>query len=340
MRRVLPFVIALALCACSKKPADTATNASASTPGTTAASAPAKPVPAQLPNVIAKVNGEAITKADFEQAVQQAEQQAGSPVPADRRDAVYRDILDQMIGFRLLQQEAKSRKVPVPDSDVEAQITQMKQQFPNEDAFKTALISQGMSLEQLRGKARDQMALNKLLETEVGPKAAVKPEAVDAFYKENPDKFQQPEQVHASHIQIRAAKDADAATKAKARAKAEQILEQAKSGKDFATLAKQNSEDPGSAANGGDLGFFAPGQMVPQFNDVAFKLKPGAISDVVETDFGYHIIKVLERQPARTVPLDEARERIQQYLETQNREKGTEDFVKALRSKGKVEVFI
>jgi peptidyl-prolyl cis-trans isomerase C len=297
-------------------------------------------VPAQLPAVIAKVNGETITKTEFEQAVHQAEQQAGSPVPADQRDRVYRDILDQMIGYKLLQQEVKTRKTDVPDADVEAQVLQMKQQFPTEDAFKTALISQGMSLEQLKTEARQRLAISKLLEGEVAPKAAVKPDAVETFYKQNPDKFQQGEQVHASHILITAAKDADPATKAKARAKAEALLKQVRAGKDFATLAKQNSQDPGSAPSGGDLGFFAQGQMVGPFNDVAFSLKPGAVSDVVETDFGYHIIKVLERQPGKTVSLDEARPKIQQYLESQNREKETDNFVNGLRSKGKVEVFI
>jgi peptidyl-prolyl cis-trans isomerase C len=342
VRRVLPFVVALALSACSKTPAGETKSGTATTatPVTAAAAVPPKPVPAQLPTVIAKVNGEAINKADFEQAVNQAEQQAGSPVPADQRDRVFRDILDQMIGFKLLEQEVKSRKVPVPDADVEAQLAQMKQQFPSEDAFKTALISQGMSLEQLKTEARQRLAISKLIEGEVAPKVSVKPEAVDAFYKENPDKFQQGEQVHASHILITAAKDADVATKAKARAKAESLLKQARAGQDFAALAKANSQDPGSAPNGGDLGFFAPGQMVPQFNDVAFALKPGAISDVVETDFGYHIIKVLEKKAGRTVPIDEARGRIQQFLEGQNREKETENFVKSLRSKGKVEVFI
>ena len=105
-------------------------------------------------------------------------------------------------------------------------------------------------------------------------------------------------------------------------------------------LAKQHSQDPGSAANGGDLGFFQQGQMVGPFNDTAFSLKPGAVSNVVETDFGYHIIKVIEKQPGRTVPLEEVEPKIERFLEAQNRDKQTGVFVNGLRTKGKVEVFI
>ena len=346
MRRVIPFVIAFALAACSKPsasqtPAAGATAATTGAPGQPATPPmPAKPVPAQLPDVVARVNGEPITKTDFEQAIKTAEQRAGTPVPPDQRDRIYRDILDQMIGYKLLAQESKARKVAVPDAEIEARVISLKQQFPTEDAFTQALAQQHVTVDQIKSDARQEMAISKLVEQEVAQKAAVKPEDVQTFYQQNPKNFQESERVRASHILITAPKAADAATKAQARAKAEAILKDVKAGKDFAALAKQNSQDPGSAANGGDLGFFQQGQMVGPFNDVAFSLKPGAVSDVVETDFGYHIIKVVEKQPGRTVPLEEATPKIQQFLESQNRDKHTGDFVKGLRARGKVELFI
>jgi peptidyl-prolyl cis-trans isomerase C len=347
VRRVLVFVVAVALSACTKSsPGSAKTDAaaaaapSASAPQAAAPAAPPKPVAAQLPDVIARVNGEAITKSDFEDAIKSAEQRAGSPVPPDQRDRVYREILDQMIGYKLLIQESKARKVDVPDADIEARIISFKQQFPNEDAFKQALAQQHLTVEKIKTDQRQQMAVSKLVDEAIAPKVAVKPEDVQTFYSQNPKEFQEAEKVHASHILITAPKDADAATKAQARAKAEAILKDVKAGKDFATLAKQNSQDPGSAANGGDLGFFQQGQMVGPFNDAAFSLKPGAISNVVETDFGYHIIKVIEKQPARTVPLDEVKPKIEQFLGSRNREQQTTAFVNGLRSKGKVEVFI
>ncbi len=345
MRRVIPFVLALALAACSKQPASQAkveqtSPAAAATPGQPPTPQPAKPVPAQLPDVVARVNGETITKSDFEKAIKVAEQRAGTPVPPEQRDRIYRDILDQMIGFKLLGQETKARKVAVSDADVEARIIGFKQQFPSEDAFKQALAQQHVTVEQITSDAREELAIKKLVDDAIAAKVAVKPEDVQTFYEKNPKSFQESERVRASHILITAPKTADAATKAQAKAKAEAILKDIKAGKDFGALAKQHSQDPGSAANGGDLGFFQQGQMVGPFNDTAFSLKPGAVSNVVETDFGYHIIKVIEKQPGRTVPLEEVKPKIEQFLEAQNRDKQTGVFVNGLRTKGKVEVFI
>jgi peptidyl-prolyl cis-trans isomerase C len=118
------------------------------------------------------------------------------------------------------------------------------------------------------------------------------------------------------------------------------VLKDVKGGKDFAALAKQHSQDPGSAVNGGDLGFFQPGQMVGPFNDAAFSLPIGATSDLVETNFGYHIIRVAEKQQGRTVPLEEVRPQVEEYLKNVNREQQTDAFVASLKAKGKVEIFI
>jgi peptidyl-prolyl cis-trans isomerase C len=297
-------------------------------------------VPAELPPVLARVNGEDVTRAELVEYIENLEARAGGPVPAEQRDQVYRRVLDQIVGYKLLQQEAKARSVAVPDAEVEARIGEIKKQFPSEDVFMQMLVDRKMTLERMREDARADMAIGKLIETEIASKVAVKPEQLQEFYDKNPDQFKQEERVRASHILISVPKDADAAAKQQARAKAEQVLADLKSGKDFAALAKQHSEDPGSAVNGGDLGFFQNGQMVGPFNDVAFSLKPGALSDLVETEFGFHIIKVAEKQPSRLIPLDEVRPQLEQFLQNQNREEQTDAFVQSLRSKGKVEILI
>jgi peptidyl-prolyl cis-trans isomerase C len=202
------------------------------------------------------------------------------------------------------------------------------------------LIDRKMTLDQIKSDARRDISISKLIETEIATRVAVKPGQVEDFYKNNPDQFKQPERVRASHILISTAENADAATKAQAKTKAQQILKDVKAGKDFASLARQHSQDPGSAVNGGDLGFFEQGRMVGPFNDVAFSLKPGATSDLVETQFGYHIIRVAEKQAARSVPLEEVRPRLEEYLQHRNRESETESFVKSLRAKGKIEILV
>jgi peptidyl-prolyl cis-trans isomerase C len=350
------LIIALmALPACSKTPAADAAAASTPQPAGAPSALPAgaalsaqalsgqeavKPVPADLPEVIARVNGETITKIDFERAVQSLEGRAGQPVPPAQRDTVYRGILDELVGYRLLTQEAAMRKVTVPDADVSAQIAQIQGQFPTPEAFTKVLAERNVTIEQVRADTRRDMLVAKLLRDEIDAKTAVTPEQVTDFYTKNPDQFKQPERVRASHILISAAKDADVATKAQARAKAEAVLKDVKAGKDFAALAKQHSQDPGSAVQGGDLGFFTQGQMVGPFNDAAFSLAPGATSDLVETDFGFHIIRVVDKQTGRTVPLDEVKTKVEEYLRNQNRRLQTDAFVGGLKAKGKIELFI
>ena len=336
--RVFPLIVALVVCGCSRTATEAATPAKAEA-SQTAADTP-KPVPAELPDVLARVNGETVTKSDFDRAVQAVEARAGGPIPPDQRDRVLRGVLDQLIGYKVLAQETKARNIAVPDAEVDARIGQIRGQFPNEEAFTAMLAQRKLTLEQVKSDARQDMAISKMIEAEIAAKIAVKPEQVTDFYAKNPDQFKEGESVRASHILIAVPKGADATAKAQARAKAEGVLKDVKAGKDFAALAKEHSADPGSAAQGGDLGFFQQGQMVGPFNDAAFSLAPGAISDVVETDFGFHIIKVVEKKPGRTIPLEDVKPQVEQYLQQMNRQEQTEAFVTGLRAKGKIEVLI
>ena len=305
-----------------------------------APAAPPKPVPAQLPEVIARVNGRTITKAEFQLAVRNLESQAGGPVPADRRDAIYRQVLDQLVAFRLLVQECEARKIAVPETEVTARVGEIRKQFPDEQAFKTALAQRQTTPEQLTSDIRDQLAAMKVVEAAVTPTVAVGDQQVSEFYTKNPERFQQPEAVRTSHILIRVPEKADAAARRAARVEADRVRAAAFRGEDFAALARQHSHDQGSAANGGDLGFIARGQTVPAFEEAAFSLKPGQVSQVVETTFGFHVMKVGEHRAARTVPLDEVKGEVTDYLKQQQMEQKTGAFVGQLKAKGKVEILL
>ena len=266
MVHVLLVVVLVIACACNRSGApEPATSSPAEAPaGAPAdAAASAKPVPAALPDVLARVNGETVTKAELEEAVAAVEQRNQGPVPVDQRDRVFRGVLDQLVAFKLLAQEAAARKIAVADADVDTQIAQMRQQFPSEDVFNQALKQQNKTVAMLKADARSNIAIQKMLEQQLAGKIAVTPEQAKDFYDKNPQQFQRPEQVRASHILIGVPQGADVAAKAAVRRKAEGVLKQVKAGGDFGALARTNSEDPGSAVNGGDLGFFPRGQMVP-----------------------------------------------------------------------------
>lgn len=347
---MLPLIAALLIIAACSKGSSAAANApdaapaspqGQAQPGSGSTQPPAiKPVPAELPDVLARVNGETISRGDFEKALRNIEGRAGGPVPADQRDRIFRGVLDQLIGYRLLTQEATARKVTVADAVIDERIAAIRGQFPSQEAFNQALEQQQITVEQLRADTRPELTVDKMLQDELASKVAVNPAQVSDFYQKNPDKFQQSERVRASHILIPVPPNADAAAKQQARTQAEAVLKDVKAGKDFAALARQASQDPGSAPNAGDLGFFERGQMVGPFEQAAFSLKPGETSELVETQFGFHIIKVVDKQPSRAVPLDEVRPQIEQVLEGQNRQQQAQAFVETLKAKGKVEIYI
>ena len=202
------------------------------------------------------------------------------------------------------------------------------------------LQSRGVTLEQLRTDTAQTIAVNVMLKSELEPKITVSEADSKTFYEENKPRFRQEDSVHASHILIRTPEQADAAAKAKAKAQADDLLAQIKKGADFAELARKFSQDPGSAPNGGDLGFFSKGQMVQPFEQAAFNLKPGQMSGVVETPFGFHIIRVSETKAGRDMAYEEVKAQIADFLKQQMRDKKSQEFVDQLKAKGKVQILI
>jgi peptidyl-prolyl cis-trans isomerase C len=334
--------------ACRKAPAASAQAATSSTAttGQTAApsgqpapATPPKPVPAQLPEVVARVNGEAVKKADFERMIHTLEQRAGQQIPAERRDEILRGALDQLVVYTLLSQESHNRGIKVEDTEIDQKVQQLRAKFPNEDAFSKALAERGMTLDSLKQTARTDLGVTKLMDAEVATEPTPSEQDAKSFYEKNPDRFKQGEKVRASHILIKVDPKAPPAAKQKARAEIDAVLKQAKAGGDFAKLAQEHSQD-GSAAQGGDLNYFTREQMVPEFATVAFQLKPGEISNVVETQFGYHIIKVVDHQEAKAIPYEQVNAQIKEFLGSQKKQQHANAFIDGLKKKSKIEVLI
>ena len=165
-------------------------------------------------------------------------------------------------------------------------------------------------------------------------------EIAEQYELQKDERFTEPEKVHARHILVKVAAGAGDDVKAQARQKAEGLLAKVKAGEDFAALAKKNSDDNATAPNGGDLGFFPHGQMAPEFEAAAFALEPGKVSDVVESPFGFHIIKVHERRAPRTVPLTEVGPRVREFLTQNQRQSRLEQLVEQAKTKAKIEILV
>ena len=346
MRKTLALIMAAAVAgpACRKtttKPSTTSTMSSPTTPQPTAAAPAAiKPMPANIPAVVARVNGEAIERWEFDNAVKRIEARAGAPVPPEKRDEVLRNLLDQLVAYHLLAQESRARKIDVDDATVEAQMGQIRGSFPTDQAFQQGMAAQGLTLDQVRQQTRTNILVQKVIEAEVASKIVVQATEVSALYQQNLDRFKQGDTVHASHILIGLPQNATPQQKSEAKTKAQVVLKQLHGGGDFAAVARAESQDPGSAQNGGDLGFFPKGQMTPAFEEAAFKTRPGMISPIVETPFGFHIIKVHERRAPRTAPLAEVGGQIKNFLEQGQREQKLEQFVEQVKTKSKIEILV
>lgn len=299
-----------------------------------------EPVPAELPTIVARVNGHEIGRAEFERAVKSAEAQAGQVVPPQFRDQVYRSILDRLVSFHLLVQESGARQLSVEEEEVEAELARLRGNFPTEEAFTQRLIEWQTDLETLRDETRKDLLIGKVLDLEVLPALKIDETGVRAFYEQHQSEFRQPMAMRASHVLIAIGMDAGEAEKTKARSTAEDVRARARQGADFAALARQHSQDETTAPAGGELGFVEQGQTVEPFEKALFALNPGEISEVVESPFGFHVIKATERRAERTVPFDEAAGEIRMFLIEQERQALTGQFIETLKSKAEIEILM
>lgn len=264
----------------------------------------AKPAPPPKPasRVLAIVNGESIISEDVEGHLDSMR------VPADRRDSVRAKVLDVMIENTVLIQHLEKQKVTFDEVAVDAQISQTRKRLEAQGLDFAATLGQFGLTEQ---KLRRQLAARSRWINYV--KTQFNDEQAQAYLDEHHEEFDGTT-VRASHILVMAKADVDAGTRASAKSKLAEVQKELKSGKAFADLARRHSDCP-SKEQGGDLGFFARnGAMVEPFAAAAFALKNGETSGVVETDFGYHLIRVTDRKPGKPVTLDAVREQILQKM--------------------------
>ena len=279
-----------------------------------------KPVEsAQSPTaIVARVNGTAIRMIDLRRAqkIIQSSTQPGVQYPPEVQKEFDQQALSQVVSAELLYQAGLKVAEKDLDKQVEERFNQTKGRFPSHEEFAKALKEMEMDEEGLRDFTRRDLVIAHFVRQTIVPKVTVSEEESRKFYDQNQNEFVSGESLRASHILVGVDAKATAEEKRKAREKAEKLRKELAAGADFATLARENSTCP-SSKQGGDLGYFGKGQMVPPFEQAAFSLKPGGLSDVVETQFGYHIIKLVEKKGPETVAFKDARPRIEEYLKNQ-----------------------
>ena len=293
-------------------------------------------------DVVARVNGTEIRRKELEDAKQlllTQLQTRGQNVPLEKQADFEHQVLDQLIGRELLLQEGRTRKSEGLETRVQQELSTTKTQI-GEAEFSKALKEDGLTEEQYVRRLRENIIIRDTIRAIVDREVKVTPDEIKAFYETNRARFGQPEMIRASHILILVPPDATSQIKTQKLVQIEAVRLLLKEGGNFAELAKKYSEDTTSAVNGGDLDYFPRGAMVPEFEAAAFTLSTNEVSNVVTTKYGYHLLMVTDRKPAREMSLDEVKSNIEKFLTGSRGAEIARKHVQDLRAAAKVEVLI
>ena len=284
--------------------------------------------------MVVTVNGKQISRFEVDQAVQTLLMQHREQIPPDQmseaKSALWKQAMEHLINQNLLVQEADRQGIKADEKSVEGRFSEVSGRFPGPKEFHEVLGSMGMTEQEFRQEIRLNLKIESLLDKKLSGARKVTDEEVNTFYRDHPENFRTSEQVRASHILIAFKPEEPQQERDLKRSKISRLRDEIEGGAAFEELAQQNSDCP-SKAKGGDLGFFERGRMVKPFEEAAFKMKKGEVSQVVETEFGYHLIKVTDRKEPGVVALDQVRQKVASYLDSQNKEKQIGDFLTALR---------
>jgi peptidyl-prolyl cis-trans isomerase C len=305
-----------------------------------AAPAPADNKPIELPEVVATVNGQNITKQQLQELFNAAIQASGAKIGdlnSQQQLGGYTQLLQDLIMDKLVAEAASTEKVS--DADVDAELAKIKGQFPDDKAFQEQIAQSGMTPDKLKENIRTGLQQSRWMKSQV-KSPEITDDQAKTFYESNIKEFEQPETVKATHILFMVEPDAPADVVKQKEEAAAKAAQRAAAGEDFTKLAKELSEEPGASESGGDLGFFPKDRMVPEFADAAFAQKVGDISKPVKTQFGWHVIKVTDKKAAGTVPFEQVKEQVVSYLKSNNQREAVQAVLNKLKESAKIETFL
>lgn len=256
------------------------------------------------------------------------------------RNRIRRTALDRLIEKKLTEQKIRELNIRVSEEEIRQAIDDVRKQnnIPNQEALVAALAGQGLSFDQYRSQLQEQIEKLKLISMEVRSKVQVGESEMKEYYAANLAKYTEEESYRARHIFFKTGEKATAAEIQKSKNTALAVLTDAKSGKDFAELAKKFSEDPAARKDGGDLGSFKKGDMQPELEKTILALQPGEISDLVTTPIGFHIIKLEARTSGAIKPFESVKTEIEESLYRSKSEERFSQWAKDLRGKASIEI--
>ncbi len=292
--------------------------------------------------VVAKVNGTMIPLEAFDRAMDDLKVRH---VTSGRKGVDYdslevkAEVLESLINQELLFQEARRQGLEVNEETIDAQLQKAKEQYGSEAAFRNALAAVNQSEAELRQELRRYLMIQELVHERLFQNTDISEETLRAYYERHPQRFSQPASVLASHILIRVRPDAPEEQKQAARRDLEALRVRLEEGEDFLAVAQEFTKQRPNA-EGGDLGLVLRGQMPRPFEDAAFALEPESVSQVVETDKGFYLIKVIDNTPQTKVPFEKVREELKKRLTQKKVERDLRGYIATLREKATIRRYI
>jgi peptidyl-prolyl cis-trans isomerase C len=307
--------------------------------GEGAASAPPARSSGSADDPVAIVNGQAIQAGDYDLAVQlqfSARRRTGT-VGLQELRSVREAVFQRLIDNELLYQKAAKASAGVSESDVESQVKSMQEHLGGPEELAHVLQESQVTEARFRDQVRRTLMVTRFVEKEVTNAVKVADDEVKLYYEQNPKEFTHAERAHVSQIMVRVPPGATAKARTDARTRIEEILKSIRAGESFESVARKHSEGP-EASRGGDTGLVTRGGKVPPpIERAVFSLRPGEMSDIIETRLGYHIILVTERFPEGVTPFEEAQRSIRAKLMAHARHEALAAYLAGLREKARIE---
>ncbi len=293
---------------------------------------------AEQDGIVARINDDIITLSELNERLQpiiaKYEQSYSGAELLENLKKAEEYWLTQLIENKLILQEAKRQEITVSQEEIDERYEQIKEDFDSDVQFKIFLESQGMNIDELKNSIEDNLKISKTT-MHIRHKAQQKISPVDVvrYYKEHEDDFAEEPKVHVLHILIRSTGD-DASD----RVRAQKVLDLINKGEDFKAVAREYSQGP-HAVRGGDLGFLAHGQHIPEIDKAAFSLQVGEVSDLIKSSLGYHIIKVKQKKKERVKPFVEVQDEIQNRLLKEKARDIWDEWMDGIKKKSFIEIY-
>jgi peptidyl-prolyl cis-trans isomerase C len=316
------------------------------------ASAQSSSQPLKIPDVVAKVNGVNIQSKYVEFKLNQISKNVKRPLTMRERTSLVKDLIEKEIVRELVNQQGEKKNLEVDSDLIEKGIAALRKPYDSDEDFEKAVSARGITLDDLKNSMKVKIYSQQLLNDQIKGKITIADTDVKKFYEDNKQKFVRPETFRTHHIlaaifppdMLKSTPVAELQNKRielrqKAEERIDAIIKELKEGADFEELAKTKSDDEASRKSGGDLNVIYKGVFPPSFDEAVSKLSPGEITGKVETPYGFHIIKLIEKRPSEQTPFDELKPSIQKLMYRKERKKLVEVYIDELRKQAKIETF-